>query len=99
MKAQSTKAILKKCDDVSGLLKSLSHPVRLRILCSLLEKEKTVNELTDFCDISQSSMSQFLARMKDEGLLESRREHRFVFYSVKDPKLAQLLESIRTIYC
>lgn len=94
-----TKAILKQCDIVSQVLKSLSHPVRLKILCQLIEKERSVNELTEFCGISQSAMSQFLGRMKDEGILDSRREHNFVYYSVADAKLVQLLQAIKEIYC
>ncbi|MDR3606643.1 MAG: metalloregulator ArsR/SmtB family transcription factor [Oligoflexia bacterium] len=99
MKPAVTKAILKKCDSVSRLLKSLSHPVRLKVLCSLMEKERGVNELTEFCGISQSAMSQFLARMKAEGLLESRRERNHVYYRVADQKVSRLLSAIREIYC
>lgn len=99
MSTALTKAILKRCDSVSAVLKSLSHPVRLKILCQIMERERSVNELTEFCEISQSAMSQFLKRMKTEGLLISRREHSFVFYSVSDKKLIKLLQAIKEIYC
>lgn len=94
-----TKAILKKCEDVSHLMKSLSHPVRLKILCCVLQKECGVNELAQFCDVSQSAMSQFLKRMKTEGLLQSRREHNFIYYSIADKKLLRLLTTVKNIYC
>jgi DNA-binding transcriptional ArsR family regulator len=99
MSAVVTKAILKQCDNVSALLKSLSHPVRLKILCHIMESERSVNELTEFCEISQSAMSQFLSRMKEEGIVVSRREHNFVYYSVADKKLTRLLQAIKEIYC
>lgn len=99
MSAALTKAILKKCDAVSAVLKSLSHPVRLKILCQIMERERSVNELTEFCEISQSAMSQFLNRMKAEGLVTSRREHNFVYYGVADQKLIELLKAIKEIYC
>lgn len=99
MKSAISKAILGKCDTVSQLLGALSHPVRLKILCSLLEGERSVNELTDFCGISQSAMSQFLLRMKSEGVLESRRERNHVYYRVADPKISRLLAAIKEIYC
>lgn len=99
MNATITKAILKQCDTVSAVLKSLSHPVRLKILCHIMEQERSVNELTDFCEISQSAMSQFLNRMKAEGIVVSRREHNFVFYAVADKKLMKLLQAIKEIYC
>jgi DNA-binding transcriptional ArsR family regulator len=93
------RAILKKCDDVSQTLKSLSHPVRLKVLCQVIEGERSVNELTEFCEISQSAMSQFLNRMRSEGILKSRREGSHVYYGVADPKLIRLLRAIKEIYC
>ncbi len=93
------KEILEKSSEVSQVLKSLSHPVRLKVLCQVLEGEKTVNELTDFCGIAQSAMSQFLLRMKNEGILASRKEGTHVFYGLADPKIKKLLKSIKEIYC
>lgn len=91
--------ILKKCDEVSHLLKILAHPDRLRILCRLLQDKATVGEITEFCEISQSATSQFLARMKTEGLLSSERDGSFVYYSIKDRRLIQLLRAVRDSYC
>jgi ArsR family transcriptional regulator len=96
---KDTKAILRKCDSVSQTLKSLSHPVRLKVLCQVIEAERSVTELVDFCGISQSAMSQFLNRMKAEGILTARRERNHVYYQVADPNLIQLLKAIREIYC
>jgi len=93
------KEILEKCDEVSHALKSLAHPVRLKVMCQVLEGEKTVNELTEFCEIPQSAMSQFLLRMKKEGLLVSRKESTYVYYGLADPKIKKLLKSIKDIYC
>lgn len=94
-----SQAIIKQCDDVSQVLKSLSHPIRLKILCCVLAQEKSVGELTEFCKISQSAMSQFLSRMKFEGLLSSRKTGTRVLYSISEPKLVRLLKSIKEIYC
>jgi ArsR family transcriptional regulator, virulence genes transcriptional regulator len=98
-KDKMTSTILRKCDSVSRIMRSLSHPVRLKILCCVLEREQGVNELADFCGTSQSAMSQFLKRMKSEGTLTSRREHNFVYYSLSDMKLIHLLRAVRKIYC
>lgn len=94
-----TKALLRKCDEVSQAMKSLSHPVRLKILCCVMDQEQGVNDLADYCQVSQSAMSQFLKRMKSEGLLASRREHNFVYYSISNKKLRQLLRAAKDIYC
>ena len=99
MSAALSKAILKQCDAVSQILKSLSHPTRLKVLCCLMDGEKPVMELTEFCEIPQSAMSNFLARMKEDGLLVSRKEHQFVYYSIADQKLIQLLKAMKEIYC
>ncbi len=92
-------ALLKKSSELSHLFGSLAHPVRLRVLCSLSEGEKTVSELTDFCEISQPAMSQFLARMRDEGIVRSRKEGTRVFYSIADAQVGRLLAAVRAIYC
>ena len=98
-KDDSMKEILRNTELVSQILKSLSHPVRLKVLCAVMEVEKSVNELTEFCDIPQSGMSQFLLRMKNEGILVSRKEGTSVYYSLADQKLKKLLKSIKEIYC
>ena len=97
MKAAAAKEIVDQCEEVSKLLASLAHPVRLKILCQTMEGEKSVNELVEFCEISQSAVSQFLGRMKADGLLESRREGTRVYYSVRDKKVSLLLHAIKKI--
>ena len=88
-----------KCDTVSGLLRALSHPQRLMILGHLVNGEKTVTQLQDLCDISQSQLSQFLGRMKLEGLIGCRRGGRFQYYSVADQKIVKLIQAIHSIFC
>jgi ArsR family transcriptional regulator len=99
MKNNIATAILDKCEDVSQVLKSLSHPVRLKVLCQVMDGERSVNELTVFCGISQSAMSQFLNRMKADGMLAARREGTHIYYSVANPDLVKLLKAIKEIYC
>ena len=93
------KEIIEKCDEVSAVLKSLSHPVRLKVLCRVLDGECSVSDLTEFCGIAQSAMSQFLIRMRSEGLLTSRKEGTHVFYGISDTRTRKLLKSIKEIYC
>lgn len=93
------KDLLKSCQEVSQVMKSLSHPVRLKILCALLDSKMGVLELADFCQISQPAMSQFLKRLKNEGILDSHKEQTFVYYEVKDKRLVQLLKTLKKLYC
>ncbi len=95
----SVKKIKKSCEEVAQILKALSHPQRLLILGHLLAGEKTVGELEDVCDISQSQLSQFLSRMKLEGLIDRRKEGRFQYYFVADERLKHLMAIIQQEYC
>jgi DNA-binding transcriptional ArsR family regulator len=87
------------CLMVSGLLKHLSHPQRLMILCYLCEKEKCVNDLVKLCGSSQSAVSQFLNRMKAEQLIESERSGNKVFYRIKDGRIKKLVQAMNKIFC
>lgn len=102
----ASRKLIEKSDAVASLFGGLSHPVRLRILCCLMDAaqsegpgERSVSELTEFCGISQPEMSQFLSRMKKEKLVRSRREGTRVLYSIADPHLATLLKTVKDLYC
>jgi DNA-binding transcriptional ArsR family regulator len=99
MKESDLLKLSDRCEEVSRVLKALSHPVRLKTLCALVDAEKTVNELVDFGGISQSAMSQFLSRLKEEGAVTCRREGTFVYYTLSDPKLKRLIGSLKEIFC
>jgi len=91
--------IKEKAAEVSGILKIVSHEKRLWILCLLLEGEKNISELHDTLEISQSLVSQFAIKMRDQWVLESRKEWKEVLYRLKDTKMLELMKAIKTIYC
>jgi ArsR family transcriptional regulator len=95
----SMKKIEESCEEVCLILKSLSHPQRLLILGHLLGGSKTVGELVDLCDASQSQMSQFLIRMKFEGLVSSEKDGKYQVYSLADKRLIRLMKTIQAEYC
>ncbi|MBX3040873.1 MAG: winged helix-turn-helix transcriptional regulator [Bdellovibrionaceae bacterium] len=99
MASVSVDKIEKSCVEVSQILKALAHPQRLILLSNLLEGPKTVGELVNLCQASQSQISHFLTRMKLEGLVKAEREGRFVLYSVADKRLVRLMKVIQTEYC
>ena len=88
-----------QCVNVSRVLKALAHPQRLMILCFLSDGEKTVGEIEQACDASQSAVSQFLNRMRLEGLVQSEKRAQFVYYEIKDPQVKQLIKSLHKIFC
>ncbi len=75
----------------------LGHPARVRILELLREGERSVGDLQDALGLDSSGTSQHLGALRRQGLLESRREGTSVYYSVRDPRVFQLLEAARQI--
>lgn len=103
MKSQALEKSLvelrRKSEDVAQLMKLMSHPQRLTILCSLVTGEKSVGELEVACKASQSAVSQFLKSMRLEGLIEARRDGKQVYYRIVDPRVHQLMKSLHSIFC
>ena len=83
----------------SELLKDLSHPGRLLVLCALVSREHTVGELEELTGLSQSAISQHLARLRESELVATRREAQRIFYSLSDDEVAAVLETLHGIYC
>ena len=89
----------KKSIEVTKILKAISHPKRLIILCRLSEWPQTVGELERTCNISQSQLSQFLTKMRDEWILGSDKSGLYITYRIDNPEILQLLTSLSSIYC
>lgn len=83
----------------STLMKTLGHSGRLMILCNLADGERSVGDLASRLDMSQSSLSQHLARMRNEGLVTSRRESQTVYYRLVEGKAQTIIETLYNIYC
>jgi len=84
----------------AGLLKALSNENRLLIMCYLAEiGEMSVGDLADKLGLSQSALSQHLAKLRDEGVVETRRQSQMIYYRVSDPKAAQLLTLLHDLFC
>lgn len=94
-----TAALAEKAGEAAALLRALAHEARLMVLCQLLEGEHTVGALQEACGLSQSALSQHLARLRDEGLVATRREAQSIHYRLADPNVARVLETLADIYC
>ena len=89
-----------KAADAAALMKALANEHRLLILCHLIAAgELSVGELVAQIGLSQSALSQHLARLREEGLVGFRRESQTLFYHVADPRAGQLLELLRDLFC
>ncbi len=88
-----------KAEQVSDLLKLLSTPNRLLILCHLVESEQSVGELCELVGMKPPAMSQQLTLLRREGLIASRRDGQTIFYSMADKKMKKLMTFLYTTYC
>ncbi|MFW6024626.1 MAG: ArsR/SmtB family transcription factor [Dichotomicrobium sp.] len=83
----------------SEFLKALAHEGRLMILCYLVTGEKSVGELESLLSARQAAVSQQLARLRYEGLVESRREGKTIYYRLTDNRARQILEVVYDMFC
>jgi len=91
--------MISKSPEVSKIMDILSHEKRLAMLCIISEWEKNISELVEILEISQSLVSQFALKMKDQWILESKKTGKEVFYRIKDTKTLELMQALKTIYC
>jgi ArsR family transcriptional regulator len=87
-------------EHVAGVLRALANERRLMILCKLVEwGEATVGTLVEAVGLSQSALSQHLAKMREEGIVAYRRESQTLWYRIADPKTETLLGHLQQLYC
>ncbi|MFT0546724.1 ArsR/SmtB family transcription factor [Allopusillimonas ginsengisoli] len=84
----------------AGLLRTVGNEHRLLMLCLLIEHEElTVGELLQYVDLSQSAVSQHLARMRDEGIVDVRRNGLNMYYRIVNPNVKVLVAALKDIFC
>lgn len=84
--------------EVSDVMKILANENRLSILCYIWKRDKWVWRISEDLGLSQSLVSQILNRLKAEGILDSKRNGKEVFYEIKDKKIFKIIESLKNIY-
>ena len=89
----------RSADSACRLMKVLSNPDRLLLLCQLSQGEKRVGELEELVGISQPTLSQQLGVLREEGLVNTRREGKNIYYSVASPELLEILGLLYRLYC
>ena len=88
-----------KAGQAASLLKSLSNDKRLMILCRLAGNEVSVGELQKDSGLSQSAFSQHLAVLRAGKLVQTRRDGQTIYYSISDPAVLKVMETLASIYC
>ena len=92
-------SLMLKARKASDFLKAVAHENRLIILCLLAERERSVTELELALELSQAAVSQQLARLRHEGLVETRRDGRAVYYSLADDTTRRFIQAIYDKFC
>lgn len=99
LNATSLAAMRTHAEDAAGLMKALGNESRLMILCKLAEGEYSVSELNEYVPLSQSALSQQLARLRQQGLVNTRRESQVIYYSLAKGPVDRVIHLLHDIYC
>ncbi len=98
----ATSVLMSRDEDIdraSRSLKAMSHPLRLKILCTLGGEEVSVQDIVENVGTSQSNISQHLAILRDKGILASRKDANRVYYRVGDARTLRLISMMREVFC
>lgn len=83
----------------TDILKSISHPIRMKILCFLMNGEKNVSEIEQMFETTISNISQHLTVLRKSNIICRRKEANFMYYSIKDQNINKLIETINKLFC
>ncbi len=92
-------ALEPKIVEAAKLMEMLSQPVRLRLMCILLDGEQSVQSLAESAGLSQPAMSHHLKKLRAAELVKTRRDGQTIYYSLKGTEVAQVLEVLHRLYC
>ena len=93
------KAMSRKADQAASLLRALSHGARLRVVCELVDGERSAGDLVRASGLSQSALSQHLAKLREERLVATRRDAQTIYYRIADSRALQVLKVLYELYC
>lgn len=96
------KKLIDRDEDIlqaSLAIKAIAHPLRLKILCVLGDKEISVQDIVNDVGTTQSNISQHLSILRDKGVLITRKDANRVFYRIGDPRTLKLVDMMREVFC
>jgi len=99
LRTSEIRSIQANAGEVADVLRALSNEARLQMLCHLGTGELSVGELNARVDLSQSALSQHLAKLRSEGLVATRREAQTIYYRIADRRVMELVAALHDIYC
>lgn len=84
---------------IAGMLKTMSHPIRLKILCLLKDKEMTVGDIREEVKTTNANVSQHLSILRNQGIIEYRKDANFIYNRIHDTRVVELMQTMRKLYC
>ncbi len=86
-------------DAIAALLKTMAHPIRLKMLCLLRDKEMTVGDIRDEVETTNANVSQHLSILRNQGIIGSRKEANFIYNRIADERVLELIKTMQQLYC
>lgn len=91
--------LISRSEAVADLLKAMANSHRLMILCELSNGERSVSRLEEIVDLSQSALSQHLAKLRECNIVKTRREAQTIYYSLADDRVSRLMSTLQAEFC
>jgi ArsR family transcriptional regulator len=86
-------------ENIAAMLKTMSHPLRLKILCLLQNREMTVGEIRDEVKTTNANVSQHLSILRNQGIVACRKEANFIYNRIADDRVLDLMGQMRRLFC
>jgi ArsR family transcriptional regulator len=86
-------------DELALLLKSISHPIRLKILCLLQNNEMSVSEIRESVETSGANITQHLNILRNQGVIDFRKDANFIYNRIADDRIIELMKTMQTLFC
>jgi ArsR family transcriptional regulator len=99
MKKLDLKTLQSNATSVAEILKALAHETRLRVICAIGEGERSVLDMAETLGVGQSCLSQHLAKMRNLGILDIRRDANMIYYRIKDKRVLALVGALKDNFC
>jgi len=84
---------------VSKLLKSMSHPIRLKILCLLQDNELSVGDIREKVKTTNANVSQHLNILRGQGIIDFRKDANFIYNRISDKRILELIQNMKALFC
>ena len=91
--------VYNQVEDLALLLKSISHPIRLKILCLLQDQELSVSEIRDAVETSGANITQHLNILRNQGVIDFHKDANFIYNRIADERIIELMKTMQQIFC